>query len=148
MSFYNVECTRTEIVGAVYSMTDMLFFEIFKEITSDSYYMRVIITIDDLQECTVLFAWESVPSSIMDIYDYVKTTSFMQTNNDMSYTLYGNHIGRCKDYKYNLITFFENPVNEDELQMLAIYDKDIDDDKDIIEKLYDICNNMKLVKCI
>ncbi len=148
MSFYNIECTRIDIVGAVYCITDMIFFEVFKQITEHKYYMKVIITIDDIKEISTLFSWDSVPKSIMDIYDYVKHTSFIEANSDMSYTLYGTHIGRRKDYKYSLITFLQNPTSEEELNMLDIQTKDVDDDKDIIQSLQDIAMNMKLVKCL
>lgn len=133
---FNVECTKQNIAGAIYCITDMIIFQEYKEIAGDSKYLEVIVTIDDINEEQAIYKWSDIPEHIFDIYEYVSKTSSMTDN-----VLRGNHLGRVRDYKMEIARFPTNPINDCELQII-----NTKDNKQLYDIAYEICDNMKTVK--
>jgi len=128
------------IAGAVYCITDMVIFEVLKKI-GDQYYLHMIIQRDEIEEIKFLFRWDEIPKNVLDIYEYVKSTSILEIN-DNYYTLYGNHIGRKNNHKYILNNYINNPF-----QIIEINDVNYPNEDDI-EFINTIADNMRVVKCL
>lgn len=138
----SIECTLEKVAAAVYCITDMVVFQVYKTISDDKYYLVVILQQDDINEHVNVFEWEDVPQDIMDIYSYVSSTSVMEQKDD-TYILYGNHIGRNKDHKYVLMQYITNPCMDEKLHILSLHENV---DENVMKCYTDICENMKIVK--
>ena len=58
--------------GAVYCITDMIIFELLKNMSDNQLYLSVIVQYnDERDEATTMFKWGEIPKDIMDIYNYV-----------------------------------------------------------------------------
>lgn len=144
MSNTSLECTLVDLVGAVYCITDMIIFHIFEDLCDKQQYMQITVTVDDINEFHHIFRVAQVPSFLSEIYAYVKSTSAIQSKNNM-FTLYGNHIGRKQNHAYNLLTFNENPIQNSCLHVINL-DENI---TDIQAEIYnDIFSNMTVTKNI
>lgn len=122
---YSVECTRTNMVGAIYYLTDMILFEVYNSLSDNEQYLCMTITKDDETVVyTDIYEWQNVPTYVMDIYEYVTNTSKLvpDCSQQGCYKLYGNHIGRCKDYQMHLASFASDPLNPNMLHILQTRD--------------------------
>lgn len=140
-----IECIRVKIAAAVYSITDMVVFEVYKKISEDTYYLVATLQENEFNEKVAVFQWEDIPTDIMDIYDYVTATSVLEQKDDTC-ILYGTHIGRRNNHKYILAQYLKHPCQEDTLQLLATHKDVTDNDKELMEFYSEICQNMKIVK--
>jgi hypothetical protein len=137
-----VECIRTHVSGAVYSITDMIIFNEYKDLHSSDKYLNVVVLEDDIIEHKTVFLWTEIPEDIMDILQYVTKTSSLEYDENDNMVLYGNHIGRVKNYRYNLMTFLGNGFD-----IYEVVDKSQKTDEDRIIKICsEIAENMKIVK--
>lgn len=137
-----IECTLLKVAAAVYSITDMVVFHVYKKISEEKYYLVCVLQEDDIKETVNIFEWDKIPKSVMDIYTYVSSTSVIEVNDDM-HILYGNHIGRKKDHKYILMKYIEDPCQQDKLHLITL---DTDVDENVMFCYNEICENMKIVK--
>lgn len=94
------------IAGAVYSLSDMIIFELLQNVAGEM-MMRVIVQIEDVLEETFVFNWSEIPSEVLEIYNYVNSKSSLKGG-----VLIGTHIGRKQDHQYALIKFDKNPIGE------------------------------------
>jgi hypothetical protein len=119
---YSIECTQAHMAGAIYCMTDMIIFTVYKALTTNKQYLHICITYDDeMSEMLGMFEWENVPTDIMQIYDYVSSKSCTMMSSD-HYKLYGTHIGRTKDYKMHIGSFNTDPNNSCNLHIIQSSD--------------------------
>lgn len=128
MTDYTFECVRTNIASAIYYLTDMIIFETYKDLTNDEVYLCMTITKDDeTSVVTTIYKWRDVPKYVMDIYKYVSSTSCLVADSPLPgcYKLYGNHIGRTRDYKMHLASFSQNPIDQSTLHILRSNDFNI-----------------------
>lgn len=136
-----VDCIKIHMAGAVYCITDMIIFEIYKDIHSMDYYLNVVITQDEMTEYRTIFRWDQIPEDVMEIYDYVNHTSALEIN-DNSYVLYGTHIGRIHNHKYKLMTSLNEHLNTYE-----VIDQSFRRDTEQVTNMCkDIAENMRIVK--
>jgi hypothetical protein len=137
-----VDCIRTHISGAVYCITDMIILTEYKDLCSSNKYLAVVVLEDDIIEHNATFLWVDIPKDIMDIWEYVTKTSSLEYDKSANLVLYGNHIGRVKNYKYNLMTFLGEGFNIFEI----IDTKQKKDEDKIIKICSEIAENMRIVK--
>jgi hypothetical protein len=141
---HSFECTRTNVAGAIYYLTDMVMFEEYKSLTDNLEYLCVTITKDDETTITTsFFEYKDVPDYVMDIYKYVAGTSRLVPDSPLPgcYKLYGNHIGRVKDYQMHLASYAADPLDAKKLHILQFNANCADDDF-----IKEICETMKIVK--
>ena len=131
---------RVHIAGAVYCITDMIIFEVLQKI-GDQYYLYMTIQENEIEEVNFLFRWDEIPKNVMDIYEYVNSTSLLEITGE-HYVLYGNHIGRKNNHKYTLCKYINNPLQIVELGEITYPNKN---DNELINT---IAENMKIVKCL
>lgn len=137
-----VECIRTHVSGAVYSITDMIIFSEYKDLHSSDKYLNVVALEDDIKEHNAVFLWADIPEDIRDILEYVTKTSSLERDENDNMVLYGNHIGRIKNYRYNLMTFLG-----DGFDIYEVVNKSQKKDEDTIIKICsEIAENMRIVK--
>lgn len=134
------EFIRVHTAGAVYCITDMIIFDVLKKI-GDQYYLYMTIQQNEIEEQSFLFKWDEIPKNVMEIYEYVKSTSIIEIYDDI-YTLYGNHIGRKNNHKYTLCKYINSPFQTIELGDV-IYPNENDN-----EFINTIAENMRIVKCL
>ena len=101
-----MEYIVVHIAGAVYSLSDMIIFEILQKV-GDQMYMQMIVQVEDVLEDIYVFKWSEIPKEIMEIYDYVNSKSTIERN-----ILFGTHIARKENRNYGLINFKENPIGK------------------------------------
>lgn len=143
---HSIECIRIKIAAAVYSITDMVIFEVYKKISEDKYYLVAILQEDEINEKVSIFEWDNIPADIMSIYEYVSSTSILEEQDDIC-VLYGTHIGRRKNYKYVLTRYAIHPCQEDTMHLLQMHEQNTENtDKDLLESYTDILQTMKIVK--
>lgn len=136
MSIVVPDCRTLSIVGGLYSLSDMIFFEVLEK--AGQTYIRVILQEDDTEagEALFAFAYEDMPVDIRDIYKYVKDTSTVDDE-----VIYGTHIGKHQNKRYRLIDIDENTFKD--LHNLELTDKM---PKEYISKFSNIAENMRIVK--
>jgi hypothetical protein len=83
-------CTLEQTAGAVYSLGDTIVFEVLKH--NDDQYMRVIVQAEDVMYYTYIFKYHETPTEVMQIFDYVRSKSFIRNN-----MMLGPHILRSSD---------------------------------------------------
>lgn len=101
------------VAGAVYCLSDMVIFELLRNVAGEL-MMRVIVQIEDVVEENHVFRWSEMPAEVLEIYNYVNSKSFFKHN-----ILYGTHIGRKQDHQYALIKFDKHPVGENNTSPLV-----------------------------
>jgi hypothetical protein len=137
----SVFCKKVNIAGAVYYLNDIIVFELYKALTSDQQYLKMILTKDDeTAEAISVFDWNDVPSDVLNIYKYVASTSYITYTEGSCYKLMGNHIGRIKDYKMHIFSSLDNPLEEGYIINLA----NVTNKSDAFVK--EISQNMTIVK--
>jgi len=145
MTVQTVQAYICGMAGAIYCATDMIIMEKFKEKGADKYYLKVTVTIDDVVEKTATYEMTKLPTYLQEIYDYVNETSIIEYSfqNGM-YTLYGDHIGRARDYKFALGKFTVNPLAQGVVHTLPL-----EENGDALDEiLVDISDKMIATKSI
>jgi hypothetical protein len=135
------------MAGAIYYLTDMILFEVYNSLSDNEQYLCMTVTKDDETVVTTeIYRWQNVPTYVMDIYKYVANTSKIVTHCSQQgcYKLYGNHIGRCKDYQMHLASFASDPLDQNALHILPIAGASTSENNDAIIK--DIRETMTTVK--
>lgn len=120
---------------AYYNSTDMIVFNIIEDIYSREQIMRIVITINDIYETIFTIPYNELSNEISTIYNYVKNKSSMNISNNILY-IYGTHIGRSKDYKYNILilnNLLFNDVSDYNISFPT------EQQKELVDKIY---NNM------
>jgi hypothetical protein len=144
---HSIECTRSNIASAIYYLTDMIVFEVYNSLSDNEQYLCMTITKDDETVVyTDIYEWQNVPTYVMDIYEYVANTSKLvpDCSQPGCYKLYGNHIGRCKDYQMHLASFASDPIDQNALHILPIAYASASENNDAFIK--DIRDTMTTVK--
>lgn len=140
-----VETHMCRLAGAIYRSTDMIIMEEHKDRKDNTRYLKVTLTVDDVFEKSATYKMIDVPDYVETIYNYVNQASIMEHNvHDKTYTLYGDHIGRTRYYKFTLGIFSTNPLALDKVHHLPLDDND----DDINQLLLDISKKMRAVKAV
>jgi hypothetical protein len=100
-----VDCVTIHVAGAVYCLSDSVYFEVLKEI-GGMLYLRTIIEVED-GIINYTFRWCEVPSEIMKLYDLADTKSFMSNS-----ILFGCHLLRKSNNIYAITKFSDNPIGK------------------------------------
>ena len=106
----DVQYTKINVAGAIYYSTDMIIFEEYED-TDSARYLHIITLEDDIKESRTVIAYSDLPEDLVHLYEYVKSTSSIETK-EQQYVLYGNHIGRSKNYKFRIMSFPDNPFKQ------------------------------------
>ena len=136
------DCSKVEICGSRYAVSDIIIFEILENKNRD-YYMRVIIYQDDNIKMIFTFYWDKIPVDVMDIYKYVKNTSTTEYNDDDDIMIiYGEHIGRTKNNKFKIIEIEKEKYNQ--ISDNVVITNKLE--RQEIKMFFDIAENMRIVK--
>lgn len=139
-----IETHICRLAGAIYRSTDLIIMEEYKDNTDNTKYLKVILTVDDVFEKSATYKMVDVPDYVEAIYNYINQTSIVEYNDkDKTFTLYGDHIGRTRYYKFTLGVFPTNPLASDKVHNLPL-----DDNDDVDQLLHEISTKMKAVKTI
>jgi hypothetical protein len=101
-----VDCVTIHVAGAVYCLSDSIYFEILRGISGEL-CLRTTIDIEDGSICYT-YKWSDVPSEIMELYDLVDSKSFMNSK----YVLFGCHLLRKSNNIYAITKFPTNPIGK------------------------------------
>jgi hypothetical protein len=101
-----VECITIHVTGAVYCLSDSIYFEVLKQIGGEL-YLRTIIEIEDGVN-SYTFRWCEVPAEIMELYELADSKSFINTK----HILFGCHYLRKSNNIYAITKFSANPIGK------------------------------------
>jgi hypothetical protein len=99
------DCVTIHVAGAVYCLSDSVYFEVLKEI-GGMLYLRTIIEVED-GIINYTFRWREVPSEIMELYELADIKSFMRNS-----ILFGCHLLRKSNNIYAITKFSANPIGK------------------------------------
>jgi hypothetical protein len=97
-----------------YSITDILWFEEYINYDNFEKYLRIVSTYNDEEVLPhIIIKIKNIPDYILILYKYIlDNTTIIYDENTKLYNIYGIHLKKSNQSKYNLVTTSINPIGK------------------------------------